>query len=242
VNAESTANIFADCAQVPLVPQFLLDLLRTEEFTSKLEAADGFLAAIQYQHTVEFTNQWGTQTTMLEDTLQQAFPKGTSMTKPQYKRRSVNTAMRYLQVLSSFAGNPLVVLFGDSMFERMTTGCRKPKCPPVLRPSTEALFNFSVGGDGVEHLLCRMQLMHKSYFSETPVCVVMIGINNLMGAKKGNEAGSEQSGPEDVVEAIRGVVRFISESSTAAEQPTIFLCKVSEFQRQPTVANCSKFA
>jgi lysophospholipase L1-like esterase len=110
------------------------------------------------------------------------------------------------------------------MFERMST-------QKILLPDmSNKLFNFSVGGDGVEHLKCRMEIAHRTYFAQTPTFVLLIGINNVMGAvDRGNESKSIASTPTQVAEAISNVVRYILENSImnrAPMMPKVYLCKL----------------
>jgi len=152
---------------------------------------------------------------------QAAFPGSTTtLCQPKYKQRTMETLMQHMEFLEDrVRGSPRAVLLGDSMLERLTT-------KKIIRSSSHSLFNFSVGGDGVEHLRLRLEIAHRTYFSETPTFVLLIGINNVMGASRGNESQSNVATPQAIVHAIGDLMRFILDSSQRTTPPSIYLCKL----------------
>ena len=116
-------------------------------------------------------------------------------------------------------GSPRAVLLGDSMLERLTT-------KKLIRSSSHSLFNFSVGGDGVEHLRLRLEMAHRTFFSEMPSFVLLIGINNVMDACRGNESQSGMATPQAIVQAIGDLIHFVLDSSRRSTPPTIYLCQL----------------
>ena len=159
--------------------------------------------------------------------------RSASLEQPAYKRRSVDTAVKHLNALANRAeGDALqAALYGDGLFEKLTTTAMSEHAACLGVPQHAAV--FAAGGDGVEHLLLRLQL----YFScrKTGVLgrtgvdthVVMVGVNNILAAVGWNEfgklsrrAGDDESAaePAQVARAVQRVVDLIR-ASHAADVP-----------------------
>ena len=171
--------------------------------------------------------EWALEATMRQWTAQGARAAGgvAPLCSPTFKRRSVDTAMRHAAQLERMPQGwaPGCVLYGDSMFERMVTKFRGRFAAALGHP--QSAFIHAVGGDGVEHLRCRLCMTHDALFAGAAEYVVMIGVNNLLGGRRahGVEAEGEQRDPVEVAAAIAGLVADINASAPSAQ---VFVCHV----------------
>ena len=106
-----------------------------------------------------------------------------------FKRRSFETALRHIEELSRSTEPPRCVVLGDSITERMRTHFGGEYARRL-----GGGYIHSVGGDGVEHLLFRLMLSFEQCFAaHVRTIVLMIGINNLLGARP-QQHGVESEG------------------------------------------------
>lgn len=155
------------------------------------------------------------------------YPGHHDLTLPQYKKRSIETCLQHLNLLQTLPNPPQTILLGDSMFERLTSRHN------ILKPSSERLFNFSVGGDGVEHVLCRLDLARAAATTEcihgwhNPTIVLSIGVNNVMGTLRGgNESQSAVSSTDAIVAGIEQVIRVVRASLQHGSDNLLYLCQL----------------
>ena len=132
-----------------------------------------------------------------------------------FKRRSFETALRHIEELSRSTEPPRCVVLGDSITKRMLTHFGGEYARRL-----GGGYIHSVGGDGVEHLLFRLMLSFEQCFAaHVRTIVLMIGINNLLGARP-QQHGVESEGkpvtPRQVGAAIHSLVRRLQASCAAA--------------------------
>ena len=132
-----------------------------------------------------------------------------------FKRRSFETALRHIEELFRSTEPPRCVVLGDSITERMRTHFEGEYARRL-----GGGYIHSVGGDGVEHLLFRLMLSFEECFAaHVRTIVLMIGINNLLGARP-QQHGVESEGkpvpPRQVGAAIHSLVRRLHASCAAA--------------------------
>lgn len=162
-------------------------------------------------------------------TMQQCYPPSSDLTLPQYKKRSIETCLSHMQIMDKFIQkeHPRTVLLGDSMFERMSRGHGRMLLP-ILQPSTEKLVNFAVGGDGVQNLRCRLDIAFSTYLRTTPIFILHIGVNNILGRVKGSSEHQLTSSPATaVVDGIEGIIDYIFKNA-AVDYSTqkIYICQL----------------
>mmetsp|Transcript_10401 Transcript_10401/g.27030 ORF Transcript_10401/g.27030 Transcript_10401/m.27030 type:complete len:361 (+) Transcript_10401:70-1152(+) len=132
------------------------------------------------------------------------------LASPEYKLRSVDTALQHMRELHERGESPQVVLYGDSMFERMSTHFNGAIAKQLGAPGRT--FVYAVGGDGVEHLLLRLHLSHDDWFATARAYVIDIGANNVLGGATraaGVEATSTRADAAAIVAAIQHVIDFV---------------------------------
>ena len=130
-----------------------------------------------------------------------------------YKARSLQTALQHMEELQAMEP-PRCLVLGDSITERMRTHFGGEYARRL-----GGGYIHSVGGDGVEHLLFRLLLsFEQSFAAHVRTIVMMIGINNLLGARPqhGVESEGRAVPPDEIAAAIQRLVRRLHASCTAA--------------------------
>ena len=126
-----------------------------------------------------------------------------------FKRRSFETALQHIEELESMEP-PRCLVLGDSITERMRTHFGGEYARRL-----GGGYIHSVGGDGVEHLLFRLLLSFEQCFAaHVRTIVLMVGINNLLGARPqhGVESEGKPAPPQEVGAAIQRLVRRLHAS------------------------------
>ena len=142
-----------------------------------------------------------------------------------FKRRSFETALQHIEELESMEP-PRCLVLGDSITERMRTHFGGEYARRL-----GGGYIHSVGGDGVEHLLFRLLLSFEQCFAaHVRTIVLMVGINNLLGARPqhGVESEGKPVPPQEVGAAIQRLVRRLHASCAAAgnEGVEVVVCHV----------------
>lgn len=142
-----------------------------------------------------------------------------------FKRRSFQTALQHMEELQAIEP-PRCLVLGDSITERMRTHYGGEYARRL-----GGGYIHSVGGDGVEHLLFRLLLSFELCFAaHVRTIVLMIGINNLLGARPqpGVESEGKAVAPQEVAAAIQMLVHRLQSSCVAAgnEGVEVVVCYV----------------
>lgn len=164
------------------------------------------------------------------------------LASPQYKLRSVATAIEHMEQLremSAAGARPEVVLYGDSMFERMSTKFNGSFAARLGAP--DRAFVHAVGGDGVEHLMLRLHMSHDDWFRSCRAFVIDIGANNVLGGKTqatGVEATSNRADPAAIAAAIQRIVTFVR--ARCDRGAAVYVCHLLHVYGSPTLDNASE--